>query len=326
MTDDFPLRTRGAKKSAMPVLTIAALAAAFALGFWLLSGLSALESRARANDDRLGAQLATLDQRDAALTATQERLTRQLAELAGARRDGLLATEAEHLVRLAAQRIALMQDPQGAAALLAAADLALRDIHAADTHAARAAVARDGALLRDATAADVEVAWLRLAALPDQVERIASTQPAAAMAKRAPPATAPTASPDAFTGWDRFRHAVTSLVTIRRVDAPGTPSLTRGERELVAQHFRLLIEQAQLALLQQRAGIYRESLQQASRRLERIAAGDPLLRARVQRELAALRALEIARPLPDLGGSLLATRALATRLLPDAGTAPTGAR
>lgn len=327
MTDEFPLPGRATRRSAMPVLTIAALAAAFALGIWVFNSLRELELRESAHGDRLGSQLASLDQREVELAAAQKRIARQVATLSGARREGLLATEAEHLARLAAQRLALMQDPLGAAALLGAADTTLRDIHGADTHAARAALARDRALLQDAAAIDVEATWLRLAALPDRVDYIA--RPPAAASRAAPgPAVAPVIDAGSPGGWDRFRHAVFSLVTIRRVDEPAAPIVTAGERELAAQNFRLLVEQAQLALLQRHAGIYRESLAQAARWLDRIAAGDPVLRARVQQELSALRALDLGQKLPDLGDSLAATRALATRLLPEsapAAQAPAGA-
>lgn len=327
MTDEFPLPGRATRRSAMPVLTIAAVAAAFALGIWVLNSLRELELRESAHGDRLGSQLASLDQREAELAAAQERIARQVATLSGARRDGLLATEAEHLARLAAQRLALMQDPLGAAALLGAADTTLREIHGADTHAARAALARDRALLQDAAAIDVEATWLRLAALPDRVDHIARP-PVAASHTTPGPAVTPAADVGPLSGWDRFRHAVFSLVTIRRVDEPAAPIVTAGERELAAQNFRLLVEQAQLALLQRHAGIYRESLAQAARWLDRIAAGDPVLRARVQQELTALRALDLGRKLPDLGDSLAATRALAMRLLPEsapATEAPAGA-
>lgn len=318
MTDEFMQPGRATRRSAMPVLTIAALAAAFALGFWVLNSLRELESRESAHGDRLGSQLASLDQRETELAAAQQRIAQQVATLSGARRDALLATEAEHLARLAAQRLALMQDPQGAAALLGAADTTLREIHGADTHAARAALARDRALLQDAAAVDVEATWLRLAALPDRVDHIALPP---TTAKPAAPTVTPVADPGTLGGWDRFRHAVFSLVTIRRVDEPAAPIVTAGERELAAQNFRLLVEQAQLALLQRRAGIYREALAQAARWLDRIAAGDPVLRARVQQELAALRTLEIGRELPDLGDSLATTRALASRLLPEQASA-----
>lgn len=319
MTDEFQLPGRTTRRSAMPVLTIAALAAAFALGIWVLTSLRELELRESAHGDRLGAQLASLDQRELELAATQQRMAREVAALSGTRRAGLLATEAEHLARLAAQRLALMQDPAGAAALLAAADTALREIQGADTHAARAALARDRALLQDAAAIDIEAAWLRLAALPDRVDHIARP-PATATSAGPAPAMTPVADAGTAGAWDRFRHALLSLVTIRRVDEPAAPIVTAGERELAAQNFRLLIEQAQLALLQRHAAIYRESLAQAARWLDRIAAGDPVLRARVQQELTALRALELGRQLPDLGDSLAATRALASRLLPE--TAP----
>lgn len=335
MTDDFPEGPHGgrARSRALVPALLAALAV-LALAAWLWHGMNSLESRS----GQVDRQLADLAQREDALagedrrvadalsslTAGHEGVARRVDSLYGARRAGLLAAEAEHLVRLAAQRLALMQDPAGALALLDAADAALREIRGADVHASRAAVARDSALLREAASLDIEAAWLRLAALPDTVDEFAARRAAPAGARNAATTAAPAAD-TSLSGWARFRHAVLALVSIRRVDEPLAPAITASERELAAQNFRLLLEQAQLALLQRRAGIYRHALEQAGRWVDRIAAGDPARRAQVRQELASLAAIDVGPRLPDLTLSLDATRALAVRLLPEGDAAPTAA-
>lgn len=335
MNDDFSARMRTARQSPwLPLAIVALVAALFAV--WLWSSLTALRSETA----ELQARMAELDARENTLADADRQLGSALSDLSsghagiskrienlyGTRRTGLLAAEAEHLVRLAAQRLALMQDPAGAHALLAAADSTLREIRDADVHATRAALARDMARLGELSALDVEAAWLRLAALPDAVDTLAAAQPASpAMRRDNSTVVSATGTAEPVSTWDRFHNAVFSLISIRRVDEPVAPVVTADERALAGQNFRLLIEQAQLALLQRRAGIYRQSLERAERWLDRIAAGDPVRRARVRQELASLESLSVGQSLPDLSGSLAATRTLAARMLPDSAPGKDGA-
>lgn len=334
MTDDFPEARRTQRTLSTTTLAIVSILF-IALALWLWAGMRSLEARDSARSGQVSRQLADLAQREndlaaedrrihdalATLAAGNEGVTKRVDTLYGSRRAGLLATEAEHLARLAAQRVALMQDPAGALALLTAADAALKEIHGADTHAARAALARDMAALRDASALDVDATWLRLAALPDPVDAIAVARAPTAAAPVA--AAAPHADAQNVSAWQRFRNALSSLFSLRRVDEPLSPLVVAGEREMAAQNFRLLTEQAQLALLQHRAGVYRHALESAGHWLDRIAAGDPVHRAHVRQELASLEALDVGQHLPDLTASLGATRALAVALLPEsAGAAP----
>lgn len=334
MTDDFPAGRRKPRAPSTSTLIIVSILF-IVLALWLWSGMRTLEERDSTRSTQVGRQLAALAQRAdelaaedrrihdslATLAAGTEGMTRRVDTLYGSRRAGLLATEAEHLVRLAAQRVALMQDPAGALALLNAADAALKEIRGADTHAARAALARDTTALRDAAALDVDATWLRLAALPDAVDSLAATRTPAAGASvtvGTPRADAPKAP-----AWQRFREALSSLFSLRRVDEPLSPLVVAGERAIAAENFRLLAGQAQLALLQRRADVYRHALAGADHWLDRIAAGDPARRAHVHQELASLQTLDVAQHLPDLTASLGATRALASALVPESGgTAP----
>lgn len=323
MNDDFSTGSmRPSHRWPGPLkLALAGVALALAAVLWLWFSLAAMQQQVDARladvvarENSLASSNIQLGDALNTLSSGHAGVSRRVDSLYGTHRTGLQAGEAEHLVRLAAQRLALMQDPAGALALLTAADAALRDIRGADVHAARAALARDIQQLRELAALDVEAAWLRLAALPDLVDQLAAAEPV--RPGRAPVA-AVVADPAPDSAWERFRRAVFSLVSVRRVDQPVAPIITADERALAGQNFRLLIEQAQLALLQRRAGIYRQSLQRAEQWLDRIAAGDPVRRGRVRQELANLGALTVNQPLPDLSASLAATRALATRVLPE---------
>ncbi len=333
MTDNFSATAHRRRQTLLSLaLTFAIVAIGIALWAWgdmrALKALTAsIEQRLDAvqqHDKALAAQDQSLAQTLRALSTRHDAIAKQLDDLHGARRAGLLAAEAEYLARLAAQRLALMQDPAGALALLGAAEALLKDIHDADAHAARAALASDMALLRTASSLDVESLYLRLAALPVAVDVIAGratdAQPASSKITQPPAVSAARTTNESW--WQRMQNSLLSLVTVRRVNAPLTPMITAGEHALAARHFGLLIEQAQLALLQHRAGIYRHSLEQADIWLARIAAGEPASRNALHREIANLQTLDIGGKQPDLALSIAATRSLAARLLPKAGATP----
>lgn len=336
MTEEMP-SARSRPTQGWPLGILAVLLVAAGGTFWNWYSLNEAREEIALAGEQLDARVAELASREqahseaerrmddalGALTGGQATLAERLDTLYGTRRSALLAAEAEHMVRLAAQRLALLQDPAGALALLTAADGAIRDIRDADTHAARAAIAADAAILREAGQVDVDALYLRLAALPVAVESIAAQRrgdekPVAPAKAAGVEPLPPAAGPD----WQSRLHTVlTSLVTIRRVSEPVDPAITDGARTLAAQNFRLLVEQAQIALLQRRVSVYSHSLAQADRWLARLAGGNPAQKNALHRELASLRAVDIGRPLPDLTASVASTRTLASMLMPEKGGA-----
>lgn len=338
MTDDFTAPRPNGPRPRTAAVATGALVVAVAAGLWGAWALRAadarlddLEARLEMNAGEVSAREALLAEHDRRLAGTldslandQAALGQRVDSLAGTARGPLLATEAEYLVRLASQRVALMRDPAGALALLAAADAALRDIRTADTHAARAAIAADIATLRQAAAVDTEALFLRLEALAAQVEQVATPSTVGAPSPGAPGARgAAGEAPAPGQGWwERLAGALSTLVTVRRTDTPFTPALTDSERTVAALNFRLRTEQAQLALLQRRGAVYAASLAQADAWLARLPGDNPVRRGALHRELTSLRAIDIGQRLPDLTGSLAASRALAARLAPDEASTP----
>lgn len=331
MTDEYTPSARTGRRPLPAAIAVTAIALALALGLWAAYGARTAQDRIDTLEQTLDTRLGEVDAQGRQVTTRVDALAGSLAaqeqhlqSLHGTRRSGLLATEAEHMVRLAAQRLALLRDPAGALALLGVADAAIQDIRDADTHAARTAIAADSAALRAAGRLDIETLYLRLASMPEQADRLAAQGRAnkASEATAAPAAPRESATPPAADWWSRVRAAFSSLITVRRIDERLDPMITDGERALAAQNFRLLVEHAQVALLQRRVGIYTDSLAQADAWLTRTAGGDPMLRAALRRELTTLRAMDIDQSLPELTASLAATRALVVRLTPEAGETP----
>ena len=245
-------------------------------------------------DEGLTAQLEPVR---TALTATQ----RQLDELGIEDREALRLAEVQYRVRLAGRRLALGGDVSAAIGLLESADAMLMDPGSAP--GVREALAADLAALRALARVDVEGIYLRIDALLAQVDALVLFEtPRAAPAGPSPPAE----------GWRErlaqgFRAAMAKLsdyVVVSRRDVTVESLMDPQYEELVRQNLRLLLEQAQVALLAHREGPYRQSLERAERWLTQYFRDGSDARRSMVEELRALSGERVAVPLPTLEASL----------------------
>lgn len=277
-------------------------------------GVSKLESE-------LSANLAQLEAKSAEQTAALERvdalLAEQRAELArfsaSDREDWLLA-EAEYLLRLANQRLIMTGDVAAAQALLSSADAVLRELDDVGLHGARAAVAADMAALRAVPRIDTEGVYLRLAALIDQAGGLVIFEMPDVEAQ---PAVAPADDWQGRLrqGYEAALQKLSDYIIIRRRDVPMQALMDPQWEGLVRQNLRMLLEQAQVALLSGNQVLYGESLQRAEHWVAEFLESDEAAASAVAREIAELRSVTVAIDLPDISRSLRAVdEALATRL------------
>lgn len=230
-------------------------------------------------------------------------LRRQLGEISHVSRQSWMLAEAEYLLRLANQRLLFERDTENVVALLRSADEILAKVDDVYLYQVRGAIARELILLRAAGGADTEGVYLELAALKDQVASLRAGRPQPFAQKTAAPA-----SGDSGETSDKgvFKSALEKLSGYIRVtypDAPVAPQLAAPELEQVKQNLELMIEQAQLALLSRKAGLYHHSLERASEWLHthfQLNAQAQVLSDRIE----ALAQLEIAPEMPDISESL----------------------
>lgn len=261
----------------------------------LRSGLDKLESEA-------GKQSADFTQ---ALDDVRTQLDGQqkaLARFSPSDRHSWLLAEAGHLLRLANQRLVMAGDPVAAQALLNSADGVLRELDDPSLHPVRAAVAADVAALRAVGKVDVEGIYLRLAALIEQADKLVIFQ----FPEPAPRPTDPLVA-DNWEGrlQEGIKAAFTRLsdyIIIRRRDVPMQALMDPQWESIVRQNLRMLLEQAQVALLSGNQTLYAASLERAQHWVAQFKETDAAADA-ISGEIAELATLTIEIPQPDISRS-----------------------
>lgn len=246
-------------------------------------------------------------QLDSLQSALQQQ-RQQLLELRSTDRSDWSLAEAEYLVRLAHQRLLMASDVQSALALLVSADSIVQELDQADLHSLRAALASDIAALRAVPEFDLEGSWLRIRALANQIDKL--------LLFKLPEREAPLSQPTAAADWQsRLEHGLqaaaarlSNYLVIRRRDTPYQPLLDPQWEQLVRQNLRMLLEQAQTALLAGNDVLYQQSLLSARRWVEEFFAFDEASVMALETELEALQGLDISREYPEVTASLTAVK------------------
>ena len=289
----------------------------------LLQRLSEIELAASREDDRLEQAgqrwesqlqqgLAALREESAGQAevalALEEELSAvrsELSRFSANDRESWLLAEAEYLLRLANQRLIMASDTESAAALLASADGVLRELDDVSLHPVRAAVASDIAAVRAVPKVDLEGIYLRLAALAEQAANLVIFEfPDQESATRE--STADTWQARFEQGYEEALVKLSDYIIIRRRDVPMQALMDPQWEGLVRQNLRMLLEQAQVALLSSNQALYEASLERASRWVEEFFQSDEAAARAMDREIRQLADLQVAVSLPDISGSLSA--------------------
>jgi uroporphyrin-3 C-methyltransferase len=214
----------------------------------------------------------------------QQRLDAQLAKintLSGVSRDGWKLEEARHLLRLANQRQLTGSNVSGIVGLLEAADSVLREIDTPELFIIREQIQNDLVALKIAPSVDREGIYLQLNALLSEVTNLPAA-PVASMLEEKPLNNADV-SPDepiselssnnndaekgSLSLWEaivqRTYHTLDSLdryVRITHHDQPIEPVLSITQQAISQENLRLLLTQAQAALLREESVIYQQSI------------------------------------------------------------------
>ncbi|WP_110674102.1 uroporphyrinogen-III C-methyltransferase [Salinicola sp. RZ23] len=200
------------------------------------------------------------DQYRQSLDKTLDKVLAELAKQQQADPREWLHAEAEYLLRLANQRLQLERDVPGAKALLNAADARLRDADNPALVPIRRAIQSELAALDSVPVIDRTGIYLALMAQQEQLARLPLKQDIEQIA-----AGKGDAQPSG--GWrDQLAtlgRELKDLVTVRRHDQPLEALITPEQESYLRQNVRMLLEQAQLALLKAEPKLYQASLGKA---------------------------------------------------------------
>ncbi|MGQ7244442.1 uroporphyrinogen-III C-methyltransferase [Salinicola sp. V024] len=234
------------------------------------------------------------------LDDTLDKVLKELAQQQQADPREWLHAEAEYLLRLANQRLQLERDVKGAKALLNAADERLREADNPALVPIRRAIQSELASLDSVPDIDRTGLYLALMAQQEQLARLPLKQDIEEIA-----AGKGDAKPTG--GWRQQLATLGSelkdLVTVRRHDQPLEALITPQQESYLRQNVRLLLEQAQLALLKSEPKLYQASLDKALELVEGYYATDNDGVTNSIDKLKSLRDNQVRPELPDISES-----------------------
>ena len=240
--------------------------------------------------------------------------------------------EAEYLLRLANQRLAMEQASESAIALLSAADIIIRDSEQVGTYGIRRAIALDLAALTAVPSVDVEGVYAKLAALSMLASKLTfippHSQPAIASAPQASSndtvsSTVP-ASATATWGqaiWSGTKEAGTTvlselkqLVKVQSRTQADQQLLTPAAELLVRMRIEMALSQTQVALLRRQQGIYDQSLEGVKQLLAQYYRSNDAVAKAMYAQIDELDKVKVLVNMPNISGSLVALQGFITAL------------
>lgn len=264
----------------------------------------------QSNTETLNGEIAKAQQQRDALIAKvsliedrlQSQQSRILAMSTTSRDDWLLA-EAEYLLKLANQRVLVERKADTAIGLLKEADNILRDIADPDLFELRGAIKKDLVALKLVEQSDAEGIYLELAALAGQIDALPLVPKAYNYKKADDENTEDESEPAGTSSVSNFFSSLADYVRIVRHSERPAAILPPEESAYLQLNLRLMIEQAQLALLREELKVYQQSLNDASAWLKQYF---PSTREADQfiEELERLKSEKIVVELPDISESL----------------------
>jgi len=266
------------------------------------------DSAVREVEQSLNAEIAQLQQQLLALQSQQ-----QTAEVQPNLDWKLL--EAEFLIRLANQKLQLEGDLSSALLLLQDADVALVDSGNANVFAVRQAIAGDLSSLRGTELVDREGIYIRLSNLIDRVDEIdlLGSMRENFENRRSAESSTVEISADDNGLIDSTYDFLSSIFVWREWEENPSAMLAPGQESNIKQSLRLMLEQAQFAMMSQDGELYSRSLGNSKAWLERYTVTQSVVGQAMLQEINALSAINVKPDLPSIESSLT----LISQLTPD---------
>jgi uroporphyrin-3 C-methyltransferase len=235
--------------------------------------------------------------------------TQVLTELGASSRADWLLAEAEYLLHLANQRLALEHDVKSTETILISADKILTEINDPGLLPIREALNKEIFALQQLAYIDHEGVYIKLSAMISSLDTLnESAFLALEQAQATPEAEAPAIAADNDPVWKKVWQEVWAdlkqAVVIRRLDQPVSPLLAPEQNYYLKQNLRLMLEQASLALLEKNEPIFQHSIKQADQWLKNYFDVQDSHTRSLLEALEALSKLPISYEKPDISNSL----------------------
>ena len=229
-----------------------------------------------------------------------KRVEDQVDRLLAVDRRAWLGQEAIFLTRLAGQRLLVARDVDAALSLLGQADELLRDTGEPRFESARLAIARDRAALTAVPSVDQVGLYARLSAIIDQVDQLQLEF--GRYKTKDTPGPVPERSwwDQASAGWRAALAALSNHLIIRRRSDEIAQLMTPEWAALARQNARMLLEQAQIAMLSANQELFDQSLGRATEFMMLFVEQDSERVTSLVEGIESLRGEDIAPALPNL--------------------------
>lgn len=212
--------------------------------------------------------------------------------------------ETEYLLRLANQKLQLEGDGDSALLILSAVDQILRDSGEMSVLGVRDTLASEIVTLRAMDYIDISGLYMRLDNLLPIVEQLSLREAVVAnYNEQFAQAREESVASDAGM-FDKGIALLESIFVWQDWDAASEVLLAPPQEAVVKQNLRLILEQAQLALLMAEPEIYRNSLEKGVTWIEQYFSIDPGPGRTLREELSSLSQTSIIAQRPDISGSL----------------------
>lgn len=209
--------------------------------------------------------------------------------------------EARYLLRLANQRLALGGDTSVALGLLNAVDDSLKALDDSRLGLVRMALAQDREALMLVAPVDVDGVYFQIAAIS---ERLAEATLMPSIGNQDAQKQRPAMPEDSAVGaWQSFTAKLDSYFTVQRVEQNQT-WMSPAQSAMVRQSIRLLLAQAQVALLARDEVLYLGALKQVEQWLGDYSITDAATMAYLQQRTTELQTVRLVSDLPTLDRSL----------------------
>lgn len=246
-------------------------------------------------------------------SSSQQLLTLQQSLLRDGRDDWVIL-DAAHRVELANMKLNFEDDPKTAARLLTVADEQLAKLGSPEFNAARQAISDDLLILHSIAPRDVEGALLKLQSLAKELTTLPFLDTKAAAETSASTSTIVAAPMEEGISWKQFfansMDKLSDMVRIRKRETPLGPLFAPSQERLILQNMQLMLKEAELALLQGRANLYREQLTQCQVWLKTYFAADAQAVVAYEQELQQLARFDFTAYATDLSQSTAAMQSL----------------